>query len=178
MRAVFRTILLSAVLLAFLLATPFPSPAFFEKTDAEKLAKVYELYRGYTEDFPGAPEISVARAAGLHQKDLAFFVDVRPANEREVSTLPGAVTAEEFLALPEKYRDKTALLYCTIGYRSGVLAQKLARKGMKVFNLKGGILAWTLEGRKVYGPGGKPVKRIHTYGWRWDYPPEGYESVY
>ena len=45
-------------------------------------------------------------------------------------------------------------------------------------NLRGGILAWTLEGGAVHGPDGRPVKAIHVYGARWDYPPAGYVSVY
>ena len=94
----------------------------------------------------------------------------------EVSMLPHAITQEEFLKDPGKYKDKTVVAYCTISYRSGKFAEEMAKKGIPILNLKGGLLAWVLEGGKVYDSHGE-TKRIHVYGKEWDYPPAGYESV-
>ncbi len=40
-------------------------------------------------------------------------------------------------------KDKTYLVYCRSGHRSGIASQEMVRRGFKkVYNLKGGILAW------------------------------------
>jgi sodium/bile acid cotransporter 7 len=93
-----------------------------------------------------------------------------------VSMLPGAVSQAEFLENPERYRGRTVIVYCTISYRSGLLAARLADQGRTVTNLKGGLLAWVLEGGRVYDGAGE-TRRIHVYGPKWDYPPAGYTSV-
>ncbi len=51
-----------------------------------------------------------------------------------------------------------------------------ASKGIPVSNLTGGLLAWVLEGGKVYDKKGE-TRRIHVYGDKWDYAPRGYKSV-
>ena len=53
----------------------------------------------------------------------------------------------------------------------------MADKGITVINLRGGILAWLLEGGTVYDQEGHPTKRVHVYGDRWEYAPVGYEIV-
>ena len=169
-----RRIVFSILVLLAALAAGCSRP----DTDAGKLAAVYELYAGYTKDFPGVKSIEVAEARALWDRGEAVFVDARPGNEREVSTLPGAVPQEEFLADPGRFAGKTAVGYCTISYRSGKLAESLAARGVPMLNLRGGILAWALEGNPVFGPDGKQVKALHVYGARWDYPPDGYISVY
>ena len=105
-----------------------------------------------------------------------LFVDTRKPAEMAVSMLPGAITLEAFLKDPEKFKDRRIVAYCTISYRSGKFAQEMAKKGIAIFNLRGGLLAWVLEGEKVYDEKGE-TKRINVYGKKWDYPPEGYESV-
>jgi sodium/bile acid cotransporter 7 len=94
-----------------------------------------------------------------------------------VSTLPGAVPQDEFLLHRGRYTDRTVVAYCTISYRSGLFARDQVDKGIDVVNLRGGILAWILEGAPVYDPQGNPTRRVHVYGDQWDYAPAGWESV-
>ena len=169
-----RMLFLLVVLAALSLAAACSRPS----TDAEKLAAVEAMYVGYAKDFPAVPDIAPDEARQLYEQGGVVFVDARPENERAVSTLPGAVSGEEFLADPGRFANRTAVGYCTIGYRSGKLAEALAARGIPVRNLRGGILAWALEGGAVYGPDGRPVKAIHVYGAKWDLPPAGYVSVY
>jgi sodium/bile acid cotransporter 7 len=61
------------------------------------------------------------------------------------------------------YKDHTIIGYCTISYRSGKLAEKLGKKGIKMLNLKGGMLAWVHEGGKVYDDQHGETKRVHVY---------------
>ena len=145
-------------------------------TDQQKLKIVYDMYDGYKKDFPGVLDIRPKKAMELLKEGRLVFVDTRRPAEMEVSMLPHAITREEFLKDPEKYKDMTVVAYCTISYRSGKFAEEMAKKGIQVLNLKGGLLAWVLEGEKVYDSHGE-TRRIHVYGKKWDYPPAGYESV-
>jgi len=146
-------------------------------SDAERRETVYQMYSGYKKDFPNVRDISPQQAMGLLQKNQVTFVDTRKPAEMAVSMLPGAVTEQDFLSRSGDYRDRTIVSYCTISYRSGKFAAKMADKGITVINLRGGILAWTLEGGKVYDQDGQEVKRIHVYGDTWDYAPDGYDTV-
>jgi len=90
--------------------------------------------------------------------------------------LPGAIKKEDFLKTPVEFKNKMIIAYCTIGYRSGKFAEEMIDKGLRIYNLKGGVLAWVLEGGKVFDAN-KESKRVHVYGEKWNHLPEGYESV-
>ncbi len=148
-----------------------------EMSDMKKKEIVYRMYDGYKKDFPEVKDISPSQAMELMNQGRAVFVDIRKSAEMAVSTLPDAVSEQDFLNHADQYKDKTIVGYCTISYRSGVFARKMAEKGITVVNLRGGILAWILEGGKVYDESGKYVKRVHVYGDKWDYAPTGYEII-
>lgn len=145
--------------------------------DQQKLDIVYGMYEDYKRAFPKVHDITPKQAMALSEKGGVVFVDTRKSKEMKISTLPGAVSKKDFLKNPEKYAEKTIVAYCTISYRSGKWAQKLARNGVQIYNLTGGILAWVLEGGKVYDADGE-TKKIHVYGRKWNYPATGYESVW
>jgi len=145
--------------------------------DARKLATVYAMYAVYrAEFFPDVPDIRPRAAMEIQAAGKAVFIDTRQPAEMAVSTLPGAITQEQFLAEPARYAGKTAIAYCTISYRSGLFARDMAAREAKIYNLAGGLLAWVLEGGKVYDAAGE-TRRLHVYGPKWDYPPQGYEAV-
>jgi sodium/bile acid cotransporter 7 len=146
-------------------------------SDAQKKEHVYAMYADYKKDFPAVTDISPQQAMALLKKDEIVFVDTRKPAEMKVSMLPHAITQNEFLKHPEKYAVKTVVGYCTMSYRSGVFAREMAEKGMTIRNLEGGILAWTLEGGKVYDENGEVTNRIHVYGKKWNYAPAGYKAV-
>lgn len=147
------------------------------RIDAQKKEIVYRMYADYKKDFSEVFDITVNDAMELIKADKAVLVDTRKQKEMEVSMLPNAITLGVYLSDPQKYRNKTVIGYCTISYRSGKLAQKLSKEGIRMFNLKGGILAWVLEGGKVYDQTGE-TRRIHVYGRKWNYPANGYEAVW
>ncbi len=147
-------------------------------TDTEKRDIVYRMYANYkSEDFPQVKDISPQKARELLNEDKLVFVDTRRPEEMAVSMLPGAVAEEDFLKNPGQFKNKTIVGYCTISYRSGVFAREAADRGIAVVNLQGGILAWILEGGKVYDDAGNPVKRVHVFSDKWDFAPAGYKSV-
>jgi sodium/bile acid cotransporter 7 len=144
---------------------------------AQKLDKIEKLYMHYKEKFPEVPDVTPREAMELTTTGKVIFIDVRGPNEQRVSRLPGAITADFFLEDPDRYRDYIKIGYCTIGYRSGIFAQELHQRGIPVYNLRGGLLAWVHAGGKVYA-GAEETKRIHVYGPEWDLGPGSYEAVW
>ena len=90
----------------------------------------------------------------LAQDQTAQLVDVRTPEEFAENHLPGAVNidwkADGFADKAQKLdKDRPVLVYCRSGRRSAEAAKVLDGIGFKTFNLKGGILAWTAEGKRV-----------------------------
>jgi rhodanese-related sulfurtransferase len=138
---------------------------------------VQELYANYKKCFPEVPEVSPEEAMKLVQEGQAVLVDVRPAAERAVSRLPGAISKIEFMkSPPDIYRGKTVIAYDTIGYRSGLFVKKLREKGLDLANLQGGLLGWLHAGGKLYDDWGETT-RVHVYGSLWNYAPLDCETV-
>lgn len=144
--------------------------------EAQKKDIVYKMYADYQLDFPGVNDIHYHEAVELLKEGQIIFVDTRKPAEIAVSALPDAITKKEFMNHPEQYKGKTVVAYCTISYRSGIFAREMAKKGIAVSNLTGGILAWTLEGGKIYDANGE-THRIHVFGKKWNYAPDGYAVV-
>ncbi|MCJ7773160.1 MAG: rhodanese-like domain-containing protein [Desulfobacterales bacterium] len=145
-------------------------------SDNRKKEIVDQLYNGYAKDLPEVGDIKPDEVIRLLKKNRVVLIDVRTPAEMGISILPGAVIKDDYLKEPNKYKKVTVVAYCTIGYRSGIFAKKMAAKGLDVKNMAGGLLGWVFEGGRVYHEK-KEVKRIHVYGPKWDYPPSGYESV-
>jgi len=140
--------------------------------DADSLARLRGMSARYAKRFKEVAAIAPKEAL---EKNVVF-VDVRPKEETSISIIPGALLKKEFEANLETYRGSLIVPYCTIGYRSGKYGRKLQKKGFRVRNLLGGVLLWA----HTVGPlehEGKPTKRIHVYGRRWDLAPTAFESV-
>ena len=137
---------------------------------------VQKMYKQDKMEFEEVEDIFPTSAQNLFARGEAVFIDVRTPEEQIVSMLPGAVTEKELADNPSILQDKTAVAYCTIGYRSGHYAADMSREGIRVLNIPGGILAWVFSGGKVYHAG-EETNRVHVYGDEWNYLPDGYESV-
>ncbi|UJX40821.1 rhodanese-like domain-containing protein [Desulfovibrio sp. JY] len=146
--------------------------------DAGRKARVYELFAQYKKDFPTAPEVSAEEAVSLWRQGKLLPIDVREPAERAVSTLPGAITAEEYLADPGRFGDKRPVAYCTIGYRSGKWAEAKAKEGLPVANMAAGLLGWLHAGGTLVDARGEPTKTVNVYGRTWDLAPKGYIGVW
>ena len=145
--------------------------------DGQKRQIILKLYMSYKKKFPEVQDVTPREAMELSDTGKVVFIDVRGPDEQSVSRLPGAISAYVYLENPEKYNDYIKIGYCTIGYRSGILAQELNHKGIPVYNLRGGLLAWVHDGGKVYN-GTEETHRIHTYSREWNLGPDGYEAVW
>jgi rhodanese-related sulfurtransferase len=145
-------------------------------TDKEKQDIVWKMYEKEKAEFQDVEDISPTSAQALYERGEAVFIDVRTPDEQIVSMLPGAVTEQDVADTPSLLQGKTAMAYCTIGYRSGLYAEDRGREGIRVLNVQGGILAWVFSGGKVYHAG-RETSRVHVYEEEWNYLPDGYEPV-
>ncbi len=160
-----------------LIMLPVAAAGDKDLSDAAKREAVYRMYADYKSDFPDVADISPTRAMARFNTGGAVFVDIRKPEEMAVSRLPGAISKQAFLDHPDRYANDTVIAYCTIGYRSGVFAREMSGQGVEIVNLQGSILGWVLEGGPVVDAEGRPTRRVHVYGDKWDYAPAGWESV-
>lgn len=143
------------------------TPLSAEETPAT-LPKLVESLR---EKFPEVPTITTAQLATILEKESPILLDVREEKEYAVSHLPGAHRAAK---KPEKQLEELGakantpiVLYCSVGYRSSVLARDLAKKGFtNVRNLEGSIFAWANENRPLESAKGK-TEGVHPFDKKW-----------
>lgn len=147
------------------------------QSDADKAALIQTMYDGFRGMFEGVPEVTVAELQPMLDDPGVVVVDVRPAAERGVSMIAGAVSSETFEADPSAYAGKTIVAYCTIGYRSGLWAKDQRAAGVDARNLVGSLLSWTHAGGALVADGA-PTRRVHVYGSRWNLAAEGYEATW
>ena len=98
--------------------------------------------------------------------------DTRELNEYLVSHLPGAVYAgfNQFdKSIFEKIeKDDHIVLYCSVGYRSEKIGEKLQKMGFtNVSNLYGSIFEWVNKGYPVENFTHNNTKEVHTYNEKW-----------
>ena len=116
------------------------------------------------------PLMSVEELKSNTQK-LRIF-DAREREEFEVSHIPGA----EFVgynhfdihAYSKLPKDTPIVVYCSIGYRSEKIGERLKAKGFtKVYNLYGSIFEWANRGYPLINEKGREVREVHTYNKDW-----------
>ena len=145
--------------------------------DSAKKQKMIEMFEEYKKEaFSDVPDITVEQIKNDSGKGY-IIVDTREKKEQNVSMIPGAITQKEFEKNKKKYKGKAIVTYCTIGYRSGVYAKKLNKKGFKAYNLVGGVLSWAHEGNEFVCDSAN-TKKVHVYGKDWDLAPERYKTTW
>lgn len=118
------------------------------------------------------PTISCDSLENLtHHNTEIHLLDCREIAEFEVSHLKNAkfVGYNNFditkMALP---KESTIVLYCSVGYRSERIGEKLQKAGFKkVYNLYGGIFQWVNSQKGVVDMQNMPTERVHVYNARW-----------
>jgi rhodanese-related sulfurtransferase len=109
----------------------------------------------------------------LKKNQAQFLIlDAREKREYEVSHIEGARFCgyENFDAqlLNDIPKNQAIVIYCSIGYRSEKIGEKLKKLGFtKVFNLYGSIFEWVNRGNTLLDAHQKPTNKIHTYNESW-----------
>ncbi len=116
------------------------------------------------------PTIGVTELHNIHNE--VFIFDTRKREEYEVSHIPGAkyLGYNDFEAdrLKEVPKDAPVVLYCSIGYRSEKIGEKLQALGFtNVRNVYGSIFEWANQGYPLVDMQEKPTKKLHTYNKNW-----------
>jgi len=147
---------------------------------------------GATEDALAAVEAAIAAPFSVDEtstKDLAtalasadsasyLLFDVREPAEFERSHVRGALRvapdtkASAFeTEFSNKVKDKHLIFYCSVGYRSSVMADRVRDSAkeagaLSVANLRGGVFRWYNEGRVVHDAN-DTTDAIHPYDRVW-----------
>jgi len=100
------------------------------------------------------------------------ILDAREKKEYEVSHIKGAkfIGYDDFDLDRVKDIDKDSKIYvyCSIGYRSEKIGEKLKADGYdKVYNLYGGIFNWANSGYPLENGKGQPTKAVHGFDKKW-----------
>jgi rhodanese-related sulfurtransferase len=98
-------------------------------------------------------------------------LDTRELEEYGVSHLPGAIhfgyNQPKWSTLFMVDKEKTVVVYCSVGYRSERIGEELLKRGYKkVYNLYGGIFDWVNQGYTVFR-GDKATNKVHPYNKSW-----------
>ena len=116
------------------------------------------------------PVIGVKELKNIQDEVLIF--DAREKEEFEVSHIPGA----RFLGynnfspnrLSDIPKETKIVLYCSIGYRSEKIGERLQKLGYSnVYNLYGSLFEWVNQGNPVVTKNGTVTNKVHTYNRSW-----------
>lgn len=115
------------------------------------------------------PEVSVLQVKEMKN---VLLLDAREWNEYRVSHIENAkyVGYDHFQLETLKAIDKKQKLvvYCSVGYRSEKISEKLKQAGFAdVSNLYGGIFEWVNQSNPVVDSKGKMTDNIHAYSKTW-----------
>lgn len=127
--------------------------------------------------------VPLMSVATLKKQPDAILLDTRTKEEYNVSHLPGAkwVGYEDFELnrVADVPKNGNIVVYCSVGYRSEKVGEKLMAAGyQQVHNLYGSLFEWVNEGNSVVDGQGKPTQRVHTYSRLWGVWLKRGEKVY
>lgn len=115
------------------------------------------------------PAISVDSLLKIEKS--VILLDAREPGEFEVSHIDNAVFVGynnfSIDSLKNLAKDSPIVVYCSVGYRSAKIAEKLVANGFtNVKNLYGGIFEWKNENHNVYNSNGI-TEQVHAYNKTW-----------
>jgi rhodanese-related sulfurtransferase len=116
------------------------------------------------------PEISVDSLAKCSGN--VIMLDAREPGEYKVSRIQHAIPVgyNDFTMDAVKYipKDSPIVVYCSVGYRSEKITEKLKAAGFtNVANLYGGIFEWKNERHDVVDEAGAVTDKVHAYSKLW-----------
>ena len=115
--------------------------------------------------------------------NTAALLDTREPEEFNISHIPNAELAGyddfEMSSVKQFAKEDTIIVYCSVGYRSERIGEKLQDAGYKhVFNLYGGIFNWKNHDGIVVTSTNDTTQKVHTYNKNWSRFLEKGEKVY
>lgn len=106
------------------------------------------------------------------EREQILLLDAREIEEYEVSHIPGAehIGYKNFLEnkLDQVDKDTKIIVYCSVGYRSEKIGEKIIDLGFNnVYNLYGSIFEWVNQGNQLEDTSGENTDELHTYNKKW-----------
>ncbi len=100
------------------------------------------------------------------------ILDIRELKEYNVSHIKNAIsiTYNDFNVKMIKHKiDKNIpiVVYCSIGYRSEKVGEKLLDEGFTVYNLYGGIFKWKNSNNPVVDNNEIATQKVHCFNQEW-----------
>jgi rhodanese-related sulfurtransferase len=135
----------------------------YAQEDLDKLLSEYNSH--------SIPYISVEELKMLETEVIIF--DSREVEEYNVSHIKNAIyigyNKFDINSIDvEAIENKAVIVYCSLGIRSEIIAEKLKAAGIKdVRNLYGGIFEWKNKDYKIYDLEGKPTEKVHAFSKQW-----------
>jgi len=116
------------------------------------------------------PFISVEELDAV--KDEVIILDARELEEYQVSHIENAIhigydnfDQSAVVGIP---KNKDIIVYCSIGYRSEKIGEKLQKMGYRsVKNLYGSIFEWANQGKPIVNDDNKATLQVHCYNKKW-----------
>ncbi|MGK7393016.1 MAG: rhodanese-like domain-containing protein [Candidatus Cyclobacteriaceae bacterium M3_2C_046] len=139
-------------------------PACGQKSFDEKLESLYN----HT-----VPLIQPAQLEDMiTESEELVILDIRSRPEYRVSKIAGAqfIDYDHFSKKDVRHisKDKKIIVYCSVGYRSEKIGEKLLAMGYsQVYNIYGGIFQWKNDGYQVINQENQPTDSVHTYNKSW-----------
>ena len=111
-------------------------------------------------------------ASSIKKGEEIILLDAREKKEYEVSSIKGSqfVGYDYFKksSVKDIPKDSKVVVYCSVGYRSCKIGEKLQDMGFtNVHNMYGGIFDWVNNGNEVVDQSNKPTKKAHSYNEDW-----------
>jgi rhodanese-related sulfurtransferase len=133
-----------------------------------------EVIKNIRNEFPDVKHVSTDELYSWlsdSKGGSVILVDAREKEEFHVSHIPGArhisYNENPLSSLMNIEQDSLIVVYCSVGYRSSILARKLQRSGFtRVYNLEGSIFKWANEERPLE-QNGNTVQKVHPYDDYW-----------
>ena len=151
--------------LAFLLAGVMALPAQ-QALNPKYTKQLKQVYRNTV------PLVDAEAAQEIMANENVLILDTRTEREFEVSHIEGAqfVDFDSFRKkdMKEVDRNQKVIVYCSVGYRSERIGERLQKMGFTdVQNLYGGIFEWKNLGNEVVNEEGAETEKVHTFNADW-----------
>ncbi len=145
--------------------------AYGRNSESLSWSGVLDSIRGNFSDVRHLPIHGLADWLDDNEQRAPLIFDTRSSQEYAVSHLKNAqhlapgTNLEAFLENVEKAYP--IVVYCSVGYRSAIVASKLQKIGFsRVYNLEGSIFAWVNNGYPIV-KGTKAAKYVHPFNSYW-----------
>lgn len=101
-----------------------------------------------------------------------ILLDTREFREFEVSHIPGArwvgYDTFNYRSVTELPKDTAIIVYCSVGYRSERIGERLKEMGYtNVKNLYGGVFQWVNEDKPIVNMDEQRTEQVHAYSKTW-----------